>query len=185
MTLELFYYAEKSERAMPVATIEDVYQSFNISGLYNGKIFQDVWLNYMDENWSNLWTTENFKEYLRFITIEMGLTGMYTKKSPREMIEGYNDPLIETLYTMPVYMGGDQTTSPFLSLDVAPTHPANNRIAFFTGVDDYKLTRTYGQWLEEDEILILGKDYKSLNELVDIKFRPWSDKILLDGTDGM
>ena len=49
-------------------------------------------------------------------------------RSPREVLEGYNDPLIEELNSMYVYLGGDQTTSPFLSLNADPTTPANNPI---------------------------------------------------------
>ena len=53
------------------------------------------------------------------------------------MIDGYYDPLIETLNETPVWMGGDNTTSAFLSLADPPTHPKNNRISFFTGEDEY------------------------------------------------
>ena len=48
--------------------------------------------------------------------------------TPREVIEGYNDPLVESLSEVPVYLGGDQTTSPFLSLNVDPTTTPNNPI---------------------------------------------------------
>ena len=44
--------------------------------------------------WSNIWTTDSFRSYLRFVTLNYGLTGMFTSRSPREMIEGYDDPLI-------------------------------------------------------------------------------------------
>ena len=73
--------------------------------------------------WSNVWTTESFQSYLRFVTMNFGLTGMFTFRSPREMIEGYNDPLIIQLSETPVYQGGDQTTPAKLALDNPPTHP--------------------------------------------------------------
>lgn len=42
---EAFYYGGHSNHPLPIeVTIDDVYQSFNSSGLYNTKIFQDVWL---------------------------------------------------------------------------------------------------------------------------------------------
>lgn len=98
---ELGQFMTKSEQTMPDgATIGDVYQSFNSSGLYNGKIFQDILLNFDTmapggaTKWSNIWTTESFQSYLRFVTLNYGLTGMFTYRSPREMIEGYNDTLI-------------------------------------------------------------------------------------------
>ena len=56
MTPELDYYLEKSELVMAGSpTIFDVYQSFNMSGLFNEKIFQDVWLDYANEGWTNVW----------------------------------------------------------------------------------------------------------------------------------
>jgi len=58
---------------------------------------------------------------------------------------------------MPIYEGGDNTTSPFLSLSNPPTHPTDNIIAFFTGEEDYTMTREYGQWLGQENIMIKGK----------------------------
>ena len=78
------------------------------------------------------------------------------------MIEGYTDPLVATLNETPVYMGGDNTTSAFLSLADPPTHPPDNNIAFFTGEDEYELTRTYGQWLGQEYIMMAGKEYTSI-----------------------
>ena len=97
--------------------------------------------------WSNVWTTESFQSYLKFVTLNYGVSGMFTYKTPREMIEGYTDPLIAKLNETPVYMGGDQTTSSFLSLDDPPTHPVNNPVSFFTGEGDYSITRRYGSWM--------------------------------------
>ena len=110
---------------------------------------------------------------------------MFTYKTPREFIEGYTDPLIEKLNGTPVYMGGDQTTSPVLSLDNPPTHPTDNRISFFTGEGNYKNTRRYGSWLDKDTIRIQKKDYVSINELYNTTFSPWEEEVHLDGTDGM
>ena len=75
----------------------------------------------------------NFNDYLRFATINFGLSGLITVRSPREMIDGYTDPLVATLNETPLYMGGDNTTSAFLSLNNPPTHPSDNHVAFFTG----------------------------------------------------
>ena len=47
------------------------------------------------------------------------------------------------------------------------------------------MTRTYGQWLDQEYIKIKSKEYKSLNVIDDYLFTPWSDEVLLDGTDGM
>ena len=103
-----------------------------------------------------------FNSYLRFVTINFGLEGLIMKLTPREMIEGYNDPLVETLNKTPLYMGGDNSTSAFLSLNDPPTHPKNNTVSFFTGEDDYRMTRQYGQWLGQENILMKGKQYTSM-----------------------
>ena len=105
--------------------------------------------------------------------------------TPREYIEGFTDPLLVALSDLPVYLGGDQTTSPFLSLDAPPTHPVNNPIAFFTGEDDYLQTRTYGLWLNSTEITVMAYDYESMSTIVPAPYAPWTKPAVLEGTDGM
>ena len=85
---------------------------------------------------------------------------------------------------MPVYQGGDQTTSPFLAIDMPPTHPVNNPIAFFTGENDYLMTRTYALWLNSTEILVNANDYESISVVVPAPYAPWADLAVLQGTDG-
>ena len=188
---ELSNFIAKSEQTSPQgATIADVYQSFNSSGLYNGKIFQDILMNFMTKapdggEWSNVWTTESFQSYLRFVTMNFGLTGMFTYRSPREMIEGYDDPLIIQLSETPVYQGGDQTTPPKLALDNPPTHPKDNPVSFFTGEDNYRNTRRYASWLDSEEIKIQYNTYESISKVVPATRAPWKDPVQLDGTDGM
>jgi len=133
---ELSYWSQKSGEPVPDATIFDTYQSFNASGLFNGKIFQDVFLSYMNANCSNVWTTPAFKNYLRFISVNFGLNGAFISASPREFIEGYTDPLLVTLNSMPVYEGGDQTRAPFIALNMPTTHPVDNPIQLMSGEDD-------------------------------------------------
>ena len=151
---ELDYFTFKAELTPTTATIFDTYQSFNASGLYNQKIYQDVFLDYANANWSNIWNSDTFLSYLRYVTINIGLNGLFIEITPRQLIEGYTDPLIQTLSEMPVYQGGDQTTSSFLSIDMPPTHPKNNRIALFTGVDDSSLTRRVARWMDSSELMI-------------------------------
>jgi len=126
-----------------------------------------------------------FDKYLRFVTINFGLSGLISKHSPREMSEGYTDPLIAQLATMPIYEGGDTTASPVLALNKPTTHPANNTIAFFTGEEDYQMTRTYGSWLGQEYIMMAGKEYTSIYNTTDYIYSPWVEKVQLDGTDGM
>jgi len=159
----------------------ETYQAFNISGLYNGKKFQDVLL-YPKKIPSYF---PQMDGYLRSVAINFGLSGLITIRTPREMIEGYTDPLVAQLATMPIYMGGDATTSSFLALNNPPTHPTDNTVAFFTGQDDYTMTRTYGKWLDQEYIKMKGKQYTSITQIEDYIYSPWKEPVLLDGTDGM
>ena len=68
-----------------------------MSGLYNPKIYQDVFLNFSNIGWSNIWNTDGFLAYLRFATVNFGLNGLFMSATPRELIEGYNDPLLLVL----------------------------------------------------------------------------------------
>ncbi len=55
----------------------------------------------------NVWNTPGYLEYCKYTTINFGLNGLYYYASPQEYIEGYYDPLLLVLQSMPVYMGGD------------------------------------------------------------------------------
>lgn len=57
------------------------------------------------------------------------------------MLEGYTDPLIEYMSTIPVYLAGDKTTNPFMAINISPLTPTNNDAAYYIGDDNYFLTR--------------------------------------------
>ena len=161
--------------------INITYAYFTIEEIYSQTIYQDYLLG--------LRKIPDFlpgmDEYLRFVTINFGLTGLIAPHTPREVIEGYEDPLIQQLNSMPIYMGGDITTSATLAMSNPPTHPTENRVAFFTGEEDYEKTRVYGNWLGQNYIMIKGKQYTSINKVEDYLYSPWDEPVLLDGTDGM
>ena len=96
ITPEYSYWRMKNDYdALPAENYTDAiaqtYYAFNISGLYNGKKYQDVLL-YPDDNPNAAFI--GFDAYLRSIAINFGLSGVLTIRSPREMIEGYADPLV-------------------------------------------------------------------------------------------
>ena len=90
-----FWRYMNDKKALPdldfTSAIDQTYFAFNVSGLYNGKKFQDVLLYPEDI------PTEfpSFDAYLRSVAINFGLSGALSIHTPREMIEGYSDPLIE------------------------------------------------------------------------------------------
>ena len=107
---------------------------------------------------------------------------MFTERSPREVIEGYLDPLIENVNQKPVYNGGDSTIDPFISVNQPITNPPDNPIAFFTGTDNYLYTRMLARWLNLDYISVKSKDYMSLNTVNDTYFNPWQQKIYVSSS---
>ena len=54
-------------------------------------------------------------DYLRMITTNFGYQSLLQERTPREMIEGYNAPLYETLNDLKLVQGGDKTLQPFLA----------------------------------------------------------------------
>lgn len=84
--------------------------------------------------------------------------GMFTERTPHELIKGYTDPLVQQLAELPPYLGGDQTADPFLSIEFSPTNPRNNSMAFLSGAGDkdydYLFTRLYSKWLGETNVYI-------------------------------
>jgi hypothetical protein len=108
LPIELSYYNDMSGNTAPAdATIDDVYNSLNKTGLYNSKIYQDIFLGYTNENYTNVWNTPEFAEYLRYITLNFGLNSMFITLTPRQFLGGFDDVLIAALRALPIYMGGD------------------------------------------------------------------------------
>lgn len=70
-------------------------------------------------------------------------------------------------------------------MDDPLTHPTDNTIAFYTGEDAYLKTRTYGRWLDEEQIKVKTQDYTSLRSVDELLYSPWREPVNLDGTDGM
>lgn len=83
----------------------------NITGLFNGNINQDSILNNGFEG------LKQYDDYSRYVTINFGLGGFFTKRSAKEMLEGYTDNSLLKVKQTPVYLGGDLTVDPFLSLN--------------------------------------------------------------------
>lgn len=70
-------------------------------------------------------------------------------------------------------------------MDLPPTHPVDNPIAFLTGVDDAAQTRAQARWLDRTYLTVRSKDYESISTLVEADFSPWRTPMTLAGTDGL
>jgi hypothetical protein len=84
-------------------------------------------------------------------------------KTPREVIEGYFDPLLSKIQSTAIYMGGDLEVNPWLSIDNYPAaKPANSAISFNTGASDYHQTRIVASWQGDSNISVLRNSYSTL-----------------------
>jgi hypothetical protein len=121
----------------------------------------------------NPFLNEQSRKYFRFIAREQGLNGLFQFRSPREYIEGFEDPLLVQLSQMPVYMGGDICQPTLMSLNNPPTTPVNNSIWLMTGSDDYMDTRKFSKWADVDYSSVKRKVYTSLTQTKEINDNPW------------
>lgn len=83
--------------------------------LFNLQIIGDILLGLTKSSYSQVFTNPAMARYLKFIIIEQGLNGIFQYRTPREYIEGFTDPLVQTMSLLPVYKGGDQTSTPFMA----------------------------------------------------------------------
>jgi hypothetical protein len=83
LPFELDYYnTESGDTAPDSATIGNVYESLNETGLYAAAIFQDVFLSFTPEGYQNIWQSEGFMHYLRYVSVNMGLSGLFLPLTP-------------------------------------------------------------------------------------------------------
>ena len=62
-------------------------------------------------------TESEIGDYLKFVAVNIGLGGLFTRRTPCEIIEGYSDPVLTEIETdTNLYEGGDLGFSPFISL---------------------------------------------------------------------
>lgn len=115
---EAYYYAARSGNLLPYeATIQGTYRGMAADGFFDMKYFQDLWLEINDFNWETQFLGPSTTAYLNYVTLNIGLGGLFTKVTPKQAIEGYTDARLAMLQQTPVYMGGDATINPFLSID--------------------------------------------------------------------
>jgi len=86
----------------------------------------------------------------------------------------------------PIFMGGDKTINPFLSVDNNPvTKPANAAITMMTGENNSAETRQVVSWLNSMSVSIQSQVYDSLYSVIPSYFNPWSTDVSVTGTDGL
>lgn len=146
----------------------------------------DIYLDYQDPGWSNAFTQPNSLYYLRYLALNFGLGGLFRPMTPWQIITGYTDQVLYQMSQFPIFMGGDQTLNPHLSIDNNPvTKPADASITFLTGETDAAQTRQVSSWLGSAFVTVQTQVYESLYSLVPSNFNPWAAPVAITGTDGL
>ena len=166
-------------------TLDDAYEFLQTNRLFNLEIIGDIILDKKIPTYRDIFTNNQTSRYLKFMVVEAGLGGLFMYRTPREYLEGFLDPTLWTTSQQPVYNGGDQISTPFLTINSSPATPSDNLVTYFTGTDDYTQTRRLAKWVDKDFISMRSKDYLSLYTLDTAYPEPWAERVWLDGTDGM
>lgn len=135
-----------------------VYVNFNAMNYFNMVGFANVLVS--PTNLPDGLTGLN--DYFRSVTRNFGLNGFLQRRTPREMLEGYSSPLLETVGATQIVKGGDATVNPFLSINNLQARPSDNQIALNTGQSSYADTRTYQKWLGQANILLNCEEYSTI-----------------------
>lgn len=117
-------------------------------------------------------------KFIRYISLEEGLKGLFVLRTPKEVLEGYIDPLFYEISQKPIYDGGNQTFNVYQSYKSPPQAPKQVNVAFFTGTDgDYLSIKKYANWLGNDAISVKKKVYTTIWDLDDFFLKPWTQVV--------
>ena len=96
----------------------------------------------------------------------------------REVINGYEDPLLYEINQVPIYKGGNQTSEYIQSLLRTPQAHNNVKISMFSGIEDeYLQTRKIARYEDKDYISVRKRDYATIYELKRDHYKPWSQNV--------
>lgn len=184
--VEAFFYGIRSGVSMPTdSSITDVYQAWQIAGFFDPKIFSDLLVSNATLPWEQSFVKSGTPYYLKYIALNLGLGGLFTLRTPAELIEGYTDPHIEYFSSKPVFTGGDASINPVVKIDPQNTvSPFGNVVSLFTGESNDALVRTFGLWNGNANITVPGKVYTETKTTEDIFLSPWAEPVPVQGTDG-
>ena len=88
--------------------------------LFSASMVMELMLEHNQINFEKLYYWKNMtllKTYIKFITVEVGFGGFTQKRSPRELLFGYEDPFLKTLQETDTMMGGDPSINPIIMLN--------------------------------------------------------------------
>ena len=129
---------------------------------------------------------------MKYATTQATLGGFFISKSPQELIEGYQNPIIKRLHDTPLYLRGDKTFNLITKLNYEPdptSLPNSNPIALMEGGIDsdanYLLTKSYAKWNNLTSNSVIKQVYQSINTTSMYYSNPWKVPVDINGTDGL
>eukprot|EP00347_Sterkiella_histriomuscorum_P005750 403355411 len=163
---ELGYYLDMADSEKFGLKYQDVVEFIKPDRLFNNQIIGNIIEKKKVDTYSDVFNTD-----------QMGRT-------PKQMMEGYTDPLIYEQNQIPIYEGGNQLLEPHVSFKDPVHAPKIANVSLFTGAgDDYLFVKKYARWLGNENITVSNKYYANVWETQNFNQQPWTTGINIDGTD--
>lgn len=124
----------------------------------------------------------NEQYYLKYVALNFGLGGLVTQRCPKELIEGYTDPVLDYYKNALIYYGGNAQINSMIQVDPMSSM---NMVSFFTGEEEDDYTRFYATWMDKTTIGMEGQMYTSTKTTETTWMNPWSEEINVTGTDAL
>lgn len=181
---EIATYYNFVKAQVPNITYNETWDLVSSGQMYNGKFMGDVLLKQNSTGKLTEFNTPQFLKYIKYLTIEEGMGGLFIEKKVKDYIEGYEDKIIKLASMSTIEQGGDPSLIPIMSINNSPTSPVNSTDCFFVGDDVPSIARQYCLWLNNKNIVVPGTKYKGVRSWEPTYVSPWKEDVPLKGTDG-
>jgi hypothetical protein len=125
-------------------TFEDFLNLANFDGFFSGRWISDMFIANKNPNETNPFASKPFLQYLRYV-VYYEVFGLFTRKSIKDLLWGYEDDLLKIIKSTNYFLGGDPTVdTTFTLLNNMTSQPDDSNIwTTYTGLGDSKRTREY------------------------------------------
>lgn len=149
-----------------------------------------VYDNSKEANADEKFSSENFIGYIRRIMINEVMGNLFVTKSAKELLWGYEDPLLTNIKNTNYFIGGDPTVQNIFSfLQNATKAPQAGDPQYwetYTGVEDITQVRQYTKAFGyKDRYIMFYTPYFDGKEIQMSYQNPWKIFVDLNGTDSM
>ena len=91
-----------------------------------------MWQEILMETVEPPFNTPALIRYCKYVFFQAGLGGMFTSRTPAQIIQGYHDPMFQNFWDKELYLGGDRAKlGSNFSLVNGLTNPPGNTISMF------------------------------------------------------